>query len=133
MKNREIYKLSLAAIAINFILLGLTFYVTCLALSVNPGANTLMLTVVYSGVIMVSVMLGKQLLASVLSSLNTVFQLMLNNATGLLIGTSVMLILGKFIPGFKEFSAEIIIASVMAFFVLGTLLPLTGVEKRLHS
>ena len=117
---------------IDFVVLGITFYVTCSILSVHAGSDVFLLTVVYPGVILVSVSIGKHLFSSVFSSLNTVLKLMLNNAAGLLIGAIIMLMLGFIIPGFGKFSVAIITASILAFFVLGTLSPLIRFDKRTH-
>ena len=133
MKNEEFRNLNIVARVIDFIVLGLTFYLTCSILSIHAGSDIFLLTVVYSGVILVSVRIGKHLLSPVFSSLSTALKLMLNNAAGLLIGVCTMLILGFIIPGFSEFSVAIIIASVMAFFILGTLSPLVRYDKHTHS
>ena len=132
MKNEEFRNSKIIARSVDFIVLGLTFYFTCSILSIHAGSNILLLTVVYSGVILLSVRLGKHLLSRVFSPLSTVLKLMLNNAAGLLIGVCIMLILGFIIPGFSEFSVAIIIASIMAFFILGTLSPLIRFDKHTH-
>ena len=132
MKNEEYKKLNIDSRIIDFVVLGITFYVTCSILSVHADNQILLLTVVYPSVILVSVKIGKYLLSPVFSSLNTVVKLMLDNAAGLLIGAIIMLILGFTFPGFSQFTAAIIVASVMAFFVLGTLSPLIKPDKRVH-
>ena len=132
MKNEEYKKSNIDSRIIDFVVLGITFYVTCSILSVHADNQILLLTVVYPSVILVSVKIGKYMLSPVFSSLNTVVKLMLDNAAGLLIGAIIMLILGFMIPGFSQFTAAIIVASVMAFFVLGTLSPLIKPDKRVH-
>ena len=132
MKNEEYKKSNIDSRIIDFVVLGITFYVTCSILSVHADNQILLLTVVYPSVILVSVKIGKYMLSPVFSSLNTVVKLMLDNAAGLLIGAIIMLILGFMIPGFSQFTAAIIVASVMAFFVLGTLSPLLKPDKRVH-
>ena len=132
MKNKEFDNSKIDSRVIDFIVLGITFYVTCSTLLIHAGSEVLLLTIVYPSVILVSVKIGKYLLSPVFSSLNTVVKLMLDNAAGLFIGAIIMLILGFIIPGFSNFSVVIIIASVMAFFVLGTLSPLIRPDKRVH-
>ena len=132
MKKEESDKLKIDYRIIYFVVLGITFYVTCSILSVHADNQILLLTVVYPSVILMSVKIGKYLLSSVFSSLNTVVKLMLDNAAGILIGAIIMLILGFILPGFSQFSVAIIVASVMAFFVLGTLSPLIKPDKRVH-
>jgi hypothetical protein len=132
MKNEEYKKLNIDSKILDFLVLGITFYVTCSILSIHADNQILLLTVVYPSVILVSVKIGKYMLSPVFSSLNTVVKLMLDNAAGLFIGTIIMLILGFIIPSFSNFSVVIIIASVMAFFVLGTLSPLIRPDKRVR-
>ena len=117
----------------DFVVLGLIFYTTCSILSVHAGSDIILLSTVYSGVVLVSVRIGKQLLSSISSSLSIVLKSMLNNAAGLLIGAVIMLMLGLFMPDFAKYSVEIIIASVMAFFVLGTVSPLVRFDRHTHS
>jgi len=132
MKNEECKKSNIDSKIIDFIVLGITFYVTCSILSVHADNQILLLTVVYPSVILVSVKVGKYMLSPVFSSLNTVVKLMLDNAAGLLIGAIIMLILGFIIPGFSQFTVAIIVASIMAFFVLGTLSPVIKPNKQVH-
>jgi len=108
---------------IDFCILGFTFYASCLLLSVSSGVNTLGHTLLYSTVILVSVRLGQYFLSSKFGSFNAVVRIMLCNATGLLAGAIVMLAVGSMIPRFGEFAIAVIFASVMAFFVLGTISP----------
>ena len=132
MKIEESKKSHIDSRIIDFGVLGITFYFTCSILSVQSDNQCLLLAVVYPSVILVSVKIGKYLFSPVFSSLNTIVKLMLDNAAGLLIGAIIMLILGFIIPGFDKFTAAIIVSSVMAFFVLGTLSPLIKSDKRVH-
>ncbi len=132
MKNKEFNNSKIDSRVIDLIVLGIIIYVTCSTLLVHAGIEVLLLTIVYPSVILVSVKIGHYFLSPVISSLNTVVKLMLDNAAGLLIGAIIMLILGFMIPGFSQFTAAIIVASVMAFFVLGTLSPLIKPDKRVH-
>jgi hypothetical protein len=132
MKNKEFNNSKIDSRVIDLLVLGITIYVTCSTLLVHVGIEVLLLTIVYPSVILVSVKIGQYFLSPVIFSLNTVVKLMLDNAAGLFIGTIIMLILGFIIPSFSNFSVVIIIASVMAFFVLGTLSPLIRPDKRVR-
>ena len=109
---------------IDFVVLGCTFYASCLLLSIPVSTNTLMHTLLFSTVILVSVSLGRRFLSSAFDSVNSVVKLMLCNATGLFAGATIMLVVGSMIPEFGEIAIAVIFASVMAFFVLGTISPL---------
>ncbi len=109
---------------IDFLVLGCTFYISCMLLSVPLSGNTIFHTLIYATVILVSVRLGGYFLSAILLSANSVVKLMLCNATGLLIGGIVMFVLGSMVPGLNELAVVVVFASVMAFFVLGTISPL---------
>lgn len=132
MKKEEFRNSTLTAKIFDFFVLGSTFFVTCSILSVQVGKDVLILAFAYSWVITLSVSIGKHFISRSFSSLSDVLKLMLSNASGLMIGVSIMLILGIIVPGLSNFSVVIIIASVMAFFVLGTLSPLIVLDKRTH-
>ncbi len=111
--------------AIDFAILGCTFFVSSMLLSAPLNGNTLVHTLLYATVILVSVRLGWYFLSAVSLSVNSVVKLMLCNATGLLGGGIIMLVLGNMvIPGFNELVKVVVFASVMAFFILGTVSPL---------
>lgn len=129
MKNKEFLHNKIAITTVNLVVLGLTFYFICMTLSFHTDSDILLLAILYASVVHISVKLGKHMFSTVVPSLSTILKLMLNNAIGLLIGASFMLILALIIPGFSKFSAAIVIASIMAFFVLGTLSSLIRSEK----
>ncbi len=108
---------------IDFIVLGCTFYASCLLLSVPENSTTVFLTLVYSTVILISIRLGRHYLSSLFPSVNNIVELMLCNAAGLVAGAVIMLLLSSMIPNFGNISLAVIFASVMAFFVLGTIAP----------
>jgi len=118
---------------IDFFVLGATFSITCSILPDSVGGDVLLLTVLYSVILFASVRIGRHILSRGSSSLSAVLKLMLNNAVGLSIGAGIMLVLGLVIPGLGQFSAVIIIATIMAFFVLGTLSPLISFDRRVHQ
>ncbi len=109
---------------IDFMVLGCTFYISCMLLSVPLSGNTIFHTLIYATVILVSVRLGGYFLSAILLSASSVVKLMLCNATGLLIGGIVMFVLGSMVPGLNGSAVVVVFASVMAFFVLGTISPL---------
>ncbi len=108
---------------IDFIVLGCTFYASCLLLSVPENSSTMFLTLVYSTVILISIRIGRHCLSSFFHSFNNIVELMLCNAAGLFAGAIVMLLLSSMIPNFGNVSLAVVFASVMAFFVLGTIAP----------
>lgn len=109
---------------IDFVLLVGIFYASCKLLSVSYNDNILFYAVLYAIVILVSVQIGKHYMSNHIKSVNSVVKIMLCNATGLVIGVLVMLALARIMPDIEGYLIAIVFASIMAFFVFGTLSPL---------
>ena len=122
--KRDVYLL--IARLVDFIVISLTFHVSNSLLSMNLENGHIFL---YSGVILISVCLGKLILSRLYSSSSNVVRLNLGNATGFFIGVCMMSIAQFVIPELRGFIAVVILACVMAFFVLGTLAPLLKLER----
>ena len=123
----------LIARLIDFTVIGLTFFVTCSFLSINFENGLLAYLVMYSCVILVSVRLGKRLFSKIHRASSRAGETILGNATGFVMGTVVMVGLQFFIPELNLAIALIILSSVMAFFVLGTVAPLLKMERPFSS
>lgn len=115
---------------IDFTVLALTFYLSCLLLSVEIDSGLLIQILAYSTIVLIFVRLCKRVIVSHRKSLSTLNRQILGNAAGILVGTCVMLVLLKLLTGSGEIIVALIFSSVMAFFVLGTLSPL--LTKNLH-
>ena len=109
---------------INFIILGGSFYLSCFLLSIQVESNLIIQTFIYACVVLLAVTLGKRMLSSTFTSAGRVVKMIIINATGLIIGAIIMLIFGYIFPELGEFTVAVVLASVMAFFVFGTLSPL---------
>ncbi len=116
---------------IDFMVLGGSFYLACFLLSI-PVANILIIqTFMYASTVLLAVVVGNRLLSSTLTSAGRVVKMIIINATGLFIGSIIMLIFGYIFPELGGFSVAVVFASVMAFFVFGTLSPLLRSDR--HS
>jgi len=109
---------------INFIILGCSFYLSCFLLSIQVESNLIIQTVLYACVVLLAVAIGKRILSAKFTSAGRVVKTIIINATGLLIGVIIMLIFGYIFPELDGITAAVVLASVMAFFVFGTLSPL---------
>ncbi len=116
---------------INFIILGCSFYLACFLLSIQVESNLIIQTFMYACVVLLAVSIGKRMLSSTFTSAGRVVKTIIINATGLFIGAIIMLILGYIFPELGEFTVAVVLASVMAFFVFGTLSPLLRSDR--HS
>jgi hypothetical protein len=111
---------------IDFTVLALTFYLSCLLLSVEIDSGLWLQILAYSSIVLIFVRLCKRVIVSHWKSLSALNRQILGNAAGILVGTCVMLVLEKFLAGSGEIIVALIFSSVMAFFVLGTLSPLVN-------
>lgn len=116
---------------INFIILGGSFYLSCFLLSIQVESNLIIQTFLYAGIVLLAVSIGKRMLSSTFNSAGRVVKMIIINATGLFIGAIIMLIFGYIFPELGEFTVAVVLASVMAFFVFGTLSPLLRSDR--HS
>jgi len=129
MDNSEIKSDAITEKTINFIILGGSFYLSCILLSIQAESNLIIQTFIYACVVLLAVALGKRMLSSAFTSAGRVVKTIIINATGLFIGAIIMLILGYIFPELGEFTVAVVLASVMAFFVFGTLSPLLRSDR----
>lgn len=110
--------------AVDFVVLGLTFYLSCLFLSIETGLNLVTQSFLYAIVMLLFVHLAKQLLSNWKSSLSKMTWQVVSNAAGMAVGAFTIIVLEQLFMTNSELIVGVVIASVMAFFILGTLLPL---------
>jgi len=109
---------------VDFIVLGATFYVSCMILSAELGSGLFFHILTYSTILLAFVRLSKRTITNCYSSIGESTRQILGNAIGILIGASIMLLLEKSHSNHEDISVVIILSAVMAFFVLGTFSPL---------
>jgi hypothetical protein len=131
---------------VDFVVLGATFYVSCMLLSVESGGSLFFHMLAYSTILLASVRLSKrtianyscvylreQTIANYHKSTGKSTRKILGNAIGILIGTCIMSLLEKLLSNHSDFIVAIILSGVMAFFVLGTLCPLMHKTSMVHK
>jgi len=121
---------------VDFVVLGATFFVSCLLFSVAPENTLIFQILAYSTILLVCVRLCKRAIVGYNRSIGEASRQILGNGAGIVIGTCIMLVLEKLVPASGEIIVAIIFSSVMAFFILGTLSPIvhkaTIVHKKPH-
>lgn len=118
---------------VDFAVLSATFPVSCLLFSVASGSALFFQVLAYSTLLLVCVRLSKRAIVSYNRSFGEVSRQILGNGAGILIGTCVMLVLEKLVSASGEIFVATIFSSVMAFFILGTLLPLVHQSPISHK
>ena len=116
---------------IDFIVLSAIFYLACQIIPAAIQENVILTSLIYAIVVVFSLHICKNLVNSAFKSANSVIQLMLNYATGLVIGTCIMLSIGFILTSMEGLAIVAIVASIMAFFVLGTVSPLARSDKQI--
>lgn len=115
--------------AVDFLVLGLTFYISCWFLSVDAGAHLFVQSLLYASIVVVFVRLAKNWLVAHLTYLTGLTRQLAGNATGILIGTCVMLVLNELLVSGRGIIVALVFSGVMAFFILGTLSPIISKNK----
>lgn len=79
---------------------------------------------VYVLVVFVCLRLARRLIFDNMHYTKRIFKILLGNVSGLVAGAVILLLAGQFIPFISQSFIIVILASVLAFFILGTLSPL---------
>ncbi len=106
-----------------FVIPGATFFVSCMILSVELDGSLFVHMLAYSTILLAFVRLSKRAIANHDKLIGESTRQILGNAIGILVGTCTMLLLEKLLSNHNEIIVAIILSSVMAFSVLGTLSP----------
>ena len=118
---------------VDFTVLGATFYISCMLLSVELEGSLLIQTLAYSTILLACVRLSKRAITSYNKSIGETTRKILGNATGILIGTCVVLLLETIFSTRGDIIAVVILTGVMAFFILGTLSPIVHKTPIVHK
>jgi len=118
---------------VDFVVLGATFYVSCMLLSVELGGSLLFHMLAYSTILLAFVCLSKRAIANYYKSIGESTRKILGNAIGLLSGTCFVLLLEKLLSNHSDFIVAIILSGIMAFFVLGTLCSIVHKTLLVHK
>jgi hypothetical protein len=118
---------------VDFVVLGATFYVSCMLLSVESGGSLFFHMLAYSTILLAFVRLSRRAIANYYESIGESTRKILGNAIGLLMGTCIVLLLEKLLSNHSDFVVAIILSGVMAFFVLGTLCSLVRATSLAHK
>jgi len=110
--------------ALDFLVLGFTFFLSCLLLSSDAVGDLFLQTVLYAATLVAFVCLSSRIVVRDNTVSNSLTRQISSNAAGILIGTCVILVFEKLFVTGSEFFAAVIFSGVMAFFILGTLAPL---------
>jgi len=129
LSNRRIIK----ARFIDLTVIWITFFLSGSLLSVSFDNALLVYLALYSCIILVSVRLGKRFFSKIDHSSSRVMNTILGNAAGFSLGAIILVSLQFLVPEFKLAIGLILLSSVSAFFVLGTLAPLLKMDRPFSS
>ena len=118
---------------VDFVVMGVSFFISCLLWSVELQGGLFFQIVAYSAVLLVFVRLSKRTIVSYSKPVSIITLQILGNATGIVVGTCVVLLLVKLLATSGEIVMAVIFSRVMAFFILGTLSPLVHQTPATHT
>ena len=117
-------KVNYLNLAVDFLVLGFTFFLSCLLLSVDAVGHLVLQTVLYAATLVTFVCLTGWFAMRGNNVTNSLTRKIFSNAAGILVGTCVIFVFKDLFGTGSDFIAATIFSGVMAFFVLGTLAPL---------
>ena len=120
-------------LVVDFVVLGVTFFVSCMLFSIEPGGTLFLQIIAYSTILLVCVRFCKRAIVSYNRSIGEVSRQILGNGTGILVGTCAVLLLEKLFSVGGQIIAAVIFSSVMTFFIMGTLSPIVHKTPIVHK
>ena len=102
-------------------------------MSVESGGGLFFQALAYSTILLVCVRLSKRVVTSYNKSISETSRQILGNATGIFVGTCVVLLLQILLSISAEIMVAVVLSSVMAFFILGTLSPIVHKTPIAHK
>lgn len=116
-----------------FAVLGATFYISCAMLAVQGRESLTLQAFIYASVVLVSIKIGRFGVAKIACSQSRIIYTVLVNAAGIAIGVIMLLLLRLFVPELIVSVVALIVSSIIAFFVLGTISPFLLSDRRLSA
>ena len=118
-------KVNYLNLVVDFLVLGFTFFLSCLLLSGGAVGDLFLQTVLYASTLVAFVGLTSWFAMRDNKVTNSLTRKIFSNAAGILFGTCAILVLEEIFATLSgNLIAAVIFSGVMAFFVLGTLAPL---------
>ena len=120
----DVKKANYLNLVVDFVVLGFTFFQSCLLLSGDAVGDLFLQAVLYAATLVTFVGLTSWIAKGDNTAKSSLIRKIFSNAAGILIGTCVILILKDLFATDGHFIASVIFSGLAAFFVLGTLAPL---------
>ena len=118
---------------VDFVVLGVSFFASCMFFSVDLEIDLLFQVISYATILLVCVRLCKRAIVSYDKSIGEFSRQILGNAIGIFIGSCLVLVLAKLVLAGGEIFVAVIFSSVMSFFILGTLSPIVHKGPVVHK
>ena len=116
-----------------FIVLGFAFYASSVILGLDQGSYLWLQSLLYAGVTLATLQLGRYCLAVVARSQSRILYTVLVNAIGIFFGVIAILIMRLVIPDLAFSVIALVVASIIAFFILGTISPFFLSDRRANA
>lgn len=113
----------------NFIAICLIFSISGYLLVFDDFGSLWTASLGFAAVLLTAIELSKYICTRYWDIANPVIARMATNACGIIVGMSVMILLGVVLPTLNTMTGAVIFSSVMTFFVLGTLSSILKSDK----
>lgn len=115
---------------IDLIVLSLSFLFLVLITDIGNPTHFIVDFFLYVSVMFISLRLSKRIFCEYFRSSSRIAGVLLGNITGLMAGAILVMLIEQFFTGFAVSTLIIILSSIFAFFVLGTLSPMVKSSHR---
>lgn len=116
-----------------FWVLSGTFYVSCAMLEIGNQENLLLQTMLFASVLLISIKVGRIGMAVIARPPGRILYTVLVNAAGIIIGVVLLLAISMIFPVLSVSIIALIVSSIIAFFILGTLSPFFLSDRRFSA
>lgn len=115
---------------VDLAVLSFSFTVFALITGMTFSYNVLLDLVLYVSVVFICLRVAKRLIFTHFSISNRVLSVLAGNTAGLIVGGIAVALIDTLIPVFQESLLVVILSSILAFFVLGTVSPMIKTSHR---
>ncbi len=84
----------------------------------------------YVAVMFISLRICKRIVFEYVQTSRRIINVLLGNVSGLVVGATLVMLLDQLFPGIGESALIVILSSILAFFILGTLSPMVKCSHR---
>jgi hypothetical protein len=135
MSPKNLTRSSFASRLMDLVVLSVSFLLFVALMDIHLTTGIVLELVSYVGIVFVCLRVARRLIFEYVDYSKRTFNVLLGNVTGLISGAVLLLVVDHFVPFISQSIFIVICASILAFFILGTLSPLiksSNYDKIIH-